>query len=216
MKKLLTDKKIRYGTFSTVIALVFIAVLIVINLIIGELDHKFDMTSADTYSISDKTKTVLDGLDKDITIYTMFKTGNSDSVVTRVQRVLDQYAANPHIKVENKDLYLYPDFVKNYSDEEKTVALNSLIVTNGERYKVINYDEYFDNSGTFNVESCVTGAINYVGLEHDSVVYAITGHGEADVSMFSGFIKQAEAANYQIKTVDLLENDIPDDCAFQL
>ena len=72
MKKFFTDKKIRYGTFSTVITLVFIAVLIVVNLIIGELDHKFDMTSADTYSISEKTRNVLVGLDKDITIYTMF------------------------------------------------------------------------------------------------------------------------------------------------
>ncbi len=216
MKKFFTDKKIRYGTFSTVITLVFIAVLIVVNLIIGELDHKFDMTSADTYSISEKTRNVLVGLDKDITIYTMFKTGNTDNIVTRVQHILDQYAENPHINVENKDLYLYPDFVKQYSGEDKTVALNSLVVTNGKRFKVINYEEYFDNSGALNVESCVTGAINYVGLESDSVIYAVTGHGEIDTSQFTGFVKQAELANYSFKTVNLLESDIPEDCSILL
>ena len=216
MKKFFTDKKIRYGTFSTVISLVFIAVLIVVNLIIGELDHKFDMTSADTYSITDKTRTVLDGLDKDITIYTMFKTGNSDSIVARVQHILDQYAENPHIKIENKDLYLYPDFVKQYSSEDKTVAVNSLIVKSGKRFKVINYGEYFDTSGELNVESCVTGAINYVGLESDSVIYAVTGHGEIETEQFTNFVKQAELANYSFKSVNLLESDIPDDCSVLL
>ena len=220
MKKFFTDKKIRYGTFSTVITLVFIVVLIVVNLIIGELDHKFDMTSADTYSISDKTKTVLDGLDKDITIYTLFKTGNSDNIVTRVQRVLDQYAENPHIKVENKDLYLYPEFMKDYYSEDKPLAVNSIVVTNAnnekERFKIINYEDYFDTSGTFNVESCVTSAINYVGLESDSVVYAVTGHGEIEPDKFTNFVKQANLANYEFKTVNLLENDIPDDCTVLL
>ncbi len=216
MKKFFTDKKIRYGTFSTVITLVFIAVLIVINLIIGEIDHKFDFTSEDTYSISEKTQTVLDGLDEDITIYTLFKTGSSDNIITRVQQVLDKYAQNPHIKVENKDIYLYPDFVKNYTTEDKGVGVNSLIVTNGKLYKVINYDEYFDTSGTFNVESCVTGAINYVGLEGSSTVYAVTGHGENEPEKFTNFVKQAELANYDFKTIDLLKNNIPEDCAVLL
>lgn len=216
MKRFFTDKKVRYGTFSTVITLVFIVVLIVVNLIIGELDHKFDMTSADTYSISDKTRTVLDGLDKDITIYTMFKTGNSDNIVTRVQRVLDQYAESPHITVENKDLYLYPDFAKQYSGEDKSVNLNSIVVTNGKRFKVINYEEYFDASGTLNVESCVTGAVNYVGLESSSVIYAVTGHGEIETAQFTDFVKQAGLANFEFKSINLLESDIPDDCSVLL
>ena len=146
----------------------------------------------------------------------MFKTGNTDNIVTRVQHILDQYAENPHINVENKDLYLYPDFVKQYSGEDKTVALNSLVVTNGKRFKVINYEEYFNNTGDLNVESCVTGAINYVGLESDSVIYAVTGHGEIETEQFTGFVKQAELANYSFKTVNLLESDIPKDCSILL
>lgn len=213
MKNIFTDKKIRYGTFSTVIALVFIAFLIVVNLVIGELDYKIDMTSAETYSISDKTKEVLSGLDEDITIYTMFKTGGSDSIVTRVGKVLDQYARDSHITVENKDLYLYPEFAKQYSTEDKGVNINSLIVTNGSKYRVIDYSEYFDQSGTLNVESCVTSAINYVGLENTPVVYAVTGHGEIEPQVFASFVKQAQLANYEIKTLDLIQGDIPDDCA---
>ena len=216
MKKIFTDKKIRYGAFSTVIALVFIAFLIVINLVIGEFDHKFDFTSAETYSIGEKSHEVLKNLNEDITIYTLFKTGSTDSIVSRVQKVLDQYDKDPHITVENKDLYLYPDFTKKYS-EGQSIGLNSIIVTNGDRYKVINYEEYFDSTGILNVESCVTGAINYVGLEKSPVVYVITGHGEYDFNVnFARFVKQGETAGYEFKELNLLESDIPDDCGVLL
>ncbi len=213
MKKFFTDKKIRYGAFSTVITLFFIAVLIIINLIIGEIDYKFDMTSAETYSISDKSEEVLDKLTGDITIYTLFETKNNDNIISRVQKVLDQYAKDPHIKIENKDLYLYPDFAKQYTTENKGVNVDSIIVTNGDKYRVIDRSEYVDSSGEMNVESCVTSAINYVGLEELPVVYVVTGHGEVDYTMYTSFVKQAELAGYEFKQLNLLENDIPDDCA---
>ena len=108
MKNIFTDKKIRYGAFSTVITLVFIAFLIVVNLVIGELDYKIDMTSAETYSISDTTKELLSGLDEDITIYTMFKTGGRDSIVTRVGKVLDQYARDSHIPLRTRIFIFIP------------------------------------------------------------------------------------------------------------
>lgn len=216
MKRIFTDKKIRYGAFSTVISLVFIILLIVINLVIGEFDHKFDFTSAETYSISEKSEGIISSLNEDITIYTLFKTGNSDSIVSRVQKVLDQYDKSARITVENRDLYLYPDFAKQYTTEDKSVGVNSLVVTNGKKYRVINYEEYFDNTGVLNVESCVTSAINYVGLESTPVVYAITGHGEISYTEFSNFVKQAELAGYEFKELDLLKSDIPDDCAVLL
>lgn len=217
MKNFFKDKKIRYGTFSTVTAIVVICLLVVINLVIGELDYKFDLTSAATYSIGEKSEQVLKNLSEDITVYTMFKTGNSDSIISRVEKVIDQYAKYKHIYVENKDIYLYPDFAKKYATEEKNVGLNSIIVVKGDKYRVIDYSEYFDQStGVLNVESCLTSAITFVGLEENPVIYAITGHGEIEPENFTQFYKQAQLANYQFKTINLLENDIPSDCSILL
>ncbi len=205
------DKKFKYGTYSAVISLLVICALVVVNLIVGEFDWKFDVTAEDTYSLSEATETVLSELDEDITIYTTFQTGADDAIISRVEKVLDLYDASGKITVENKDIYLYPDFAKNYNAETDNVQVNSIIVQKDNKYRVINYSDYY-SSQSLNVESCVTGAIQYVGMDKEPVLYFITGHGELDPSQFANFTAQAELANYKIDTLNLLNSDVPDDC----
>lgn len=204
------DKKFKYGAYSTVISLVVIGVLIVINLLIGEFDYKFDTTGDSTYSVSDETQELLSQLTDEINIYTTFKTGSNDAIVSRVEKILDQYDKSPEIVIENKDIYLYPEFAKNYTAQEDSVQTNSIIVQKGSKYKIINYSDYYTSQG-LNVESCVTSAIQYVGLENDPVLYFVTGHGELEPEQFTNFKAQAELANYKLDTVNLLTNDVPKD-----
>ena len=73
MNKVFNDKRLKYGTYSIVVTLIFIAILVVINLIIGQFNKSFDFTKDDIFSLSDETKSVLDNVDTGINIYTLFQ-----------------------------------------------------------------------------------------------------------------------------------------------
>ncbi len=217
MKKLLNDKRFKYGTYSIVITIVVIAILIFINLIVEKFDKSFDLTDESTYSLSEETISVLNDLDNDINIYTMFSTGNSDAVINKVEQVIDKYSQqSSHIKSENMDLYLHPDFAKKYSNEQNTVGVNSIIVEKGERYRVINYNDYYAQSQSetehINIEANITSAIQYVSETVTSKLYFVTGHDETDHSHFTTLMEQFKLSNYDIDSLNLIDKDIPEDC----
>ncbi len=213
MNKLFNDKRLKYGTYSIVVTLVFVAILIVINLIIGQFNKTFDFTEEEIFSLSDETKSVLDNLKTDINVYTLFQTGSSDGVIGRVEQVIDKYSQeSSHIKVENKDLYLHPDFGQKYASENVSIGINSIIVESGSKFKVINYSDYYGDDGTLNLESVLTSALQYVNMEVAPTIYFVTGHGETSISYFTSLNEQLELANYTSASINLLESEIPADC----
>lgn len=214
MNKLFNDKRFKYGTYSVVVTLIFIAILIVINLIIGQFNKSFDFTKDDIFSLSDETIAVLDNVETDINIYTLFKTGSSEAIIGRVNQIIDKYSqSSSHIKVENRDIYLHPDFARKYVSESVSVDVNSIIVESGDKFKVINYEDYYDNNGILNLESVLTSAVQYVNMEVSPTVYFVTGHGEPDNKNFTSLNDQLKLANYTANTINLISDEIPDDCA---
>lgn len=213
MNKLFNDKRLKFGTYSVVVTLIFVAILIVINLIIGQFNKSFDFTKEEIFSLSDETKSVLDNVQVDINVYTLFNTGSSEAVIGRVNQIIDKYAqTNEHIKIENRDLYLHPDFAKKYASENVSVDVNSIIVESGNKFKVINYNDYFNDNGRLNLESSLTSALQFVNMEISPTVYFVTGHGEPDNANFTSLNDQLKLANYTAKTINLLESEIPADC----
>ena len=213
MNKVFNDKRLKYGTYSIVVTLIFIAILVVINLIIGQFNKSFDFTKDDIFSLSDETKSVLDNVDTGINIYTLFSTNSSDAIIGRVNQVIDQYSQySSHIKVENRDLYLHPDFAKKYASEDTSVSVNSIIVECGNKFKVIGYSDYYSDNSTLNLESALTSALQYVNMEAAPAVYFVTGHGEPDNSNFTSLSEQLKLANYTSATVNLISDEIPQDC----
>lgn len=220
MKNILSDKRFRYGTYSTLMAVIVIAIAVVINLIAGKINYKMDLTPNSIFAITDDTKNVLDSLERDVTIYELFKTGEEDTVVTQI---LDQYKnQSSKIKVIEKDPVLYPQFAEKYT-AEGSVSTGSLIVECGEKYKIIsNYDLYTTNTdyttGQNNenvvAEEKITGAIQYVTAENLPVIYTVTGHNEMSLEdIGSSLADSLDTANYEVKSINLFEEAVPDDCA---
>ena len=217
MKNLFKDKRIKYGTYSTVVAMIFLAILVMINLVVGQFNRSFDTTKDKLFGLSSETQQVLDNMTSKVTIYTTSKTGSSDSIGDRVEQVLTQYKQKSKVgslNVENIDLYLHPDFAKNYNSEDKPVSTGSIIVVSNDKYRVISESDYYDSeNGQFSIESAITSAIQFVDAEESPTVYFVTGHGEAEPENFSSLSKQMSLANYSVKTINLLEDNIPTDCA---
>lgn len=230
------SKSFRYGSFSAITVVVVIAAVIILNLIFTQLDLKLDLTKDKTYSISDESRQIINEMDDDITIYALFKTG-SEGVISSYQpfepqvitELLDQYKdSSANINLVYKDPYLYPSFASQYEGDGEGVELGSIIVENGDRYKVIHPDELYtteysyDSYGypseqlkSIDVEPKITNAIRYVTKENIPTVYSITGHNETGAS--DNIKKNLEAAGYAVEELDLLkETEIPEDCSVLL
>lgn len=214
-------KTLRNGSYSVLVSVVVIAVVIVLNMIVGQLPAKytqFDISTGKLYTIGDETINTLKNLKEDITIYYIVQTSNEDSTI---EKLLEQYEENSnHIKVVKKDPVVYPNFTAKYSDEE--ISENSLIVECGERNKVISYSSIYETSVDYSTyqqsvtgfdgEGQITSAISYVTSDSLPVVYYLEGHNE--ISIPSSLQERIEKANVELESLSLLTADgVPEDAA---
>ncbi|MCD8089266.1 MAG: GldG family protein [Clostridiales bacterium] len=218
--KIFSDKRFRYGTYSTLCAVIVIALAVLVNLIAGSINYKKDLTPNSIYAITDATKEVLSGLDDEVTIYALYQTGQEDTVITQI---LDQYDnASGKINVSVKDPVLYPQFVEQYTGGG-SVSTGSLIVESGDRYKVIQSSELYTSSMDYSTgetaqsvsaESKITSAVQYVTSDSLPILYTVTGHNEMTLSdIGSALSDDLETANYEIRDINLFDSDIPEDCS---
>lgn len=215
----INKKTLRKGSYSMIYTVLLIAVVVVINLIVGEIPEEYtqiDVSSQKLYTITDETKEFLSNLDQDVTIYHIVQNGNEDDIL---EKMLTRYEeGSGHITVEKKDPVLYPAFTSQYTDSD--VSDNSLIVVYGDRSKVINYSDLYDveydyytgSSSTtgFDGEGQIDSAISYVISEDIPTIYTLEGHGE--MSLNSSITESLEKANYQTESLNLLTEDaVPED-----
>ena len=217
----LNKKYLRNGSYSTLLIVIFVAIVVVINMIVGKLPSKYtqiDISDQQLYSIGDETKKVLNNLDKDVTIYQIAQSGSEDETISNL---LQKYAdESKHVKVELKDPVVSPKFVSEYTSDQ--VSSNSLIVACGDRNKVVNYNDMYESTMDYNTysyqttgfdgEGQITSAIAYVTTENLPVLYTLEGHGEKELD--STIKEDVEKANMEIKTLNLIsEGSVPDDAA---
>ena len=209
-----------HGSYSAGYTALFLAVLLMGNLIVSRLPSKYtkiDLSGSGLYSIGDQTKAVLDGLSEDVTLYLVCQEGNEDSTVTHL---LEQYAENSdHVTLETKDPVKSPTFTQTYTTDQ--VADNSVIVVSGDRSKVISYADIYTGdydystggySSSFDGEGQLTSAIAYVTTDDLPVLYVVTGHDEAEIS--STVRSTIEKENIRLEDLNLMtDTDVPEDAA---
>ena len=216
-KRIQNKKNLKHGSYSMGAITIFIAIIVVLNLVLQEVPSKYreiDLSTQKLYSIGDQTKKVLKKLDKDVEIYYIAQSGSESS---DIQKLLEKYEeGSDHIKVEQKDPAVNPKFVSQYTSDG--VSNNSVIVVCGDKNKVIdnnslyettvNYQTYSNEVTGFDGEGQITSAINYVTSDSMPVMY--TGHDEATMS--DTLKDTIQKANIDIQSLNLLTMDsVPDD-----
>ena len=215
---LIGTKAFRKGSYSTVIMVVIIAIVIAANVMFSKLPtaaRNMDVSSNNLYSIGDTTHSVLDGLKNDVEIVVI---KDKESTDKRISTLLAKYADySDHIKVTYKDPVLYPSVLTTYDTEENNivikcdatdkttkVAFSDIIVTSTSYYGS-TYETSFDGEGQ------LTKAIDYVSNENNKLIYTISGHGESNLG--KNISELISKSNFNVKSVNLLvDNGIPDDC----
>ena len=211
----------RAGGYSIAATAIVLAIVILINLMVGALPAKmtkFDITENQLYSISEQTQAVVREVTKDITIYWILTDGEEDGYLKSLLELVQEHSSR--IKVVVKDTSVYPNFAANYTAE--TPYPNSLIVECGEKYSYLScsgdiytydYADYY-TTGTytqyFNGEGALVSAIDYVTSDVLPKLYILTGHGEtALTTAFSTAVKNQniETAELSLLTVDAVPED---------
>lgn len=223
IKKSFHTKKFRGGAYTTLTSIIVIAIILIINIIITELNIKVDVSSQNLYTLTDETIDLAKGIKDDITIYYFAQTGGEDS---RYAGIVEKYdSLSSKIKVEYKDPILYPKFASKYVSD--TINSDSILVVNNsnDRAKYIDYSElsvyeydystYTSYETGIDVEGQVTSALSYVTKDVLPIVYQVEGHGEVSIS--DTLITALTKANVTTNTLKTISTkSIPEDCSVLL
>lgn len=203
----------RGGTYSLASIAIVLVILIMVNIIVSALPSnltQYDMSASKLYSITSNTKSVVNALDQDVTIYWIVQSGEEDDII---EALLDKYdSLSDHINVVKRNPDVYPTFTEQYTDE--TVQNNSLVVESGDRSKYISYDDIYVTSTnmysysyttSFDGEGAITSAIDYVVTDDLPQMYILEGHGEQELP--ETFSDQIGKENIETTSFSLLTSD---------
>lgn len=210
----------RVGGYSVAAGCIVLAIAVAANAFVSALPSsvtKIDTTTNQLFTISEQTEDIVSRLQSDVTIYWIVQSGSED---TGVKNLLERYEdLSDRVEVKKIDPDVYPTFLDQYS--LSNVYNNSLVVECGDRYRYVSEDEiyvydysYYYYTGSYDVsfdgESALTSAIDYVVSEDLPKVYVLTGHGESTLA--TTFSTAVEKENIELADLSLLtEGEVPAD-----
>lgn len=209
-------KNLRTGAYSTGMIAIAVAIVVIVNLILGEMPTiwtSIDLTSQKLYSLTEQSKEFVATIEEDVTIYVLNKESDQDVTLGQTLQRFDDLS--DHITVEYVDPNVNPRFASQYSDT--SLNYNSLIVVSDKRSKVIDYSKIYETDYNYNTtgydgEGQITSALNYVLSDDMPKVYMTEGHGEYSFS--STFTAALEKGNITYETINLMDVDsVPEDAA---
>ncbi|MBR5248231.1 MAG: Gldg family protein [Lachnospiraceae bacterium] len=214
-------KHLSAGAYSTGMIAIVVAVVAVVNVIVGELPGSItaiDLTNQKLYSLTDTTKEFLKTIDEDVTIYVLV---NEDDQDTLVGHTLARYADfSDHITVEYVDPTVNPRFHQQYTSN--SVTMNSMIVVSDKRSKVVysgdlyasevDYNTYETIISGYDGEGQITSALAYVTSDDTPMIYITEGHGEYSLS--TSFKDGLAKLNAAYESINLMNYDsVPEDAS---
>jgi ABC-type uncharacterized transport system involved in gliding motility auxiliary subunit len=201
-----SKRSAQQGANTSVLAIAVIAILAVANFV-GYRHHKrFDLTTEKLYTLSDQTRQVVSGLQKDVNVVRFDKTPNA----TFDDLMAEYKSVSPHFKNQTIDPQKSPEIAQDYG----ATHLGDVFIGVGDRKSRIESGARGEVA-----EQDVTGAIIKITADKMKTVCFVSGHGERSITDDSqdGY-SQAGAGlkkeNYLTKTVNLItESGVPADCS---
>ena len=225
IKNLFRSSESRNGSYSVGITALVIVIIVIVNLIAGQIPEKYwnlDVSSTKIYDISKTSKKLLQNVKDNVTFTVL---ANKEETDERIVTFLSKYAAlSFKISVEWIDPVLHPSALKEYDAAEnsivvscedtgktKVVSFSDIIVADMSSY----YYTGTVSEARFDGEGQLSSAVNYVTSDVERKIYQTSGHGEQTLS--STIQDLMEKNNYTLEGVNTVMNPtIPEDCELLL
>lgn len=218
--KFMNKRSLKYGSNSIILIVIVVAIAVVINLLVGMGDIKWDLTSDSLYSLSEESKTIIKDIKKDVTIYGLFDDATipGGNAYKDFINLLDEYKAFG-IDVKYIDPNKDPGTLTSLDpNKTKGIVMGDFVVKSGDKVKRLNAQELYGESTEYGrlykAEPLITGAIRFVTSEVTPIAYFVEGHGEYSITDDMTQVRtELENNNFEVKSLSLmLQDKIPDDC----
>lgn len=225
IKKLLSNRRFRYGGLATIITVIFIAAVVLVNIIAGLLvtkypTLKFDLTAKSVFEVTQPTIDYLKKLEKPITITVLsdedtFKAQSAyGEYGTQTKEVLKKYAQySDKITIKYVNMTKNPEIASKYS--KYSVSEGDVVVESGELVRVLTDSDLYDiktDESTYSryiaasaAEQALTSAVMYVTDANPMTATIVSGYGETQLAAFQ---KLLEKNGYEVKSINLLTEEI--------
>lgn len=221
-KKKFNARSFKHGTMAVVFTIVFIAAVVVVNVIVGLISERFDttadLTDAGIYSLSENTeKYVTEQLAGDVSI-TVLKPekefeeqGENYKQINEILKKMGM--ASDHITLKYLDLDQNPNYTSQFTGE--TLQENYIVVESEVtgRHRIISPYDYFSFNEQYlqyynyyvvegsNIEQEAVSAMMYVS-NNDLIRVAFTeGYGEEDSTALQNLLSKN---GYSVETINLV------------
>lgn len=198
-------KKLKYSINSSIIIIGAIIAAILINSILVAFDDKIslelDLTQNEIYKLSDSTKEVIKGIDKDTKVGILYdgrQIDETDQFLSIMKAIVDNYTEeNDKITCELIDYYNnptpllkeYPQAVMQEMATREMNPLYAMIIVQGDKYELADANSYFEQSyvkeeGKIENKSAIEKVLTNKlasftdDAEKFSMILYTTGHGE--------------------------------------
>ncbi len=226
----------RYGVNSLIMLAAFLGIVIVANAVSFGNNARIDVTATNQYSLAERTRELLKGLEQDVEIIAFYKgevslgpQGNPEAayqLLNREAKVVETFrefrAARPtRVETELVDPDLNPQRVNQYFGTTPLAFVNEAIVVklkDGDAQSVI---QPRDASYSHVEQDLVTSLLLVTGKEQKAI-YFLSGHGErsANNTGSDGYSETRvglEQDNYRVETLRWGPNEtdvtVPEDAA---
>mgnify|MGYP002625056711 CR=1 FL=1 len=228
----LRSDKFKRGGMATLMSVVFVAIIVVLNLLVGLLQDRFpslniDLTAQHLNTLSDQAAEIARGVSNDTTIYLVGQEDNyrKDKLYSsygiqysQVANLADRLReTNSKIHVEFIDPDLNPTFISSHSED--TLTSGCLVVETEKRHKAVYPDDLFSittnrTTGAAEIyskaDSALAAALEFVNMEDVPLLTLATGHNEILTSDNLGsFLDAMEAQNFEVREINILTDEIP-------
>ena len=226
LSNILKNRRLRMGSFATVLTVIFIAVLIILNMIVSAISERYpiqlDLTTGKIYGLSDETIEYLKTVEKDVNIYVLATEdsfGSPNEYYLQAAETIKKFPQyNSKIKVQFIDLAKDPAFESKYASY--SMGSRDILLECGNKVQVVKTSDLFnlqnDSSTGYTyikssrTDEAITSAIMNVTSDYTPKVAILSAHSSFDASAFSSLLSQN---NFEVVTQDLLLEDIDPEAA---
>jgi len=191
----------RAGANLGLLVIAVVAILGVLNYLGYRYHKRFDLTPEGIHTLSDQSKKILTGLQKDVRVI-KFDKADDQTLSDEISKFKTQ---TRRISYERIDPQERPDVARQFSVQR----MGETVISAGERIE----------RPTGTNEQDLINSIMKVTRDQLKTICFVTGHGERDIADgeaegYQSIDKALQNENYQTKSVNLVtENQVPADCS---
>src|SRR5215210_1438318 len=205
VRRFFTGRQARYGSNAFVMAIAFLGILVVGNVLAFQNPVQvIDLTEDKVNTLSPELATALETLPEKVTASAFFSQGSS---IESAEQLLSNIKANSNGKFDYQ--FINPDRDPQAALNAGITGDGKILLQMGDRKEIV----------AFASETEILKGMLRLLNPGSNVVYFLTGHGERDIEQpgetsMSRAKATLESKNYTVKTLNLLaENQIPEDAS---